>query len=49
MSRLVPTFADYKDKYRNIALERDADGVLLVTLHTNGGHFVWSESETLQL
>ena len=40
MSRLAPKFADYKDRYRNIALERDADGVLLVRLHTKGGHFV---------
>lgn len=49
MSRLVARFADYKDRYRNIAMERDADGVLLVTLHTNGGHFVWSEESHAEL
>ena len=49
MSRLVPKFADYKDKYRNIALERDADGVLLMRLHTKGGNFVWSEESHEEL
>ena len=49
MSRLAPKFADYKDRYRNIALERDADGVLLVRLHTKGGHFVWSEESHEEL
>lgn len=49
MSRLAPKFADYQNKYRNIRLERDADGILLVTLHTNGGHFVWSEESHAEL
>jgi enoyl-CoA hydratase/carnithine racemase len=43
MGRLTPKFDDYKDLYRNIALERGDDGVLLMRLHTKGGHFVWSE------
>lgn len=42
MSRLAPRLADYKDRYRNITLTRDDRGVLLMTLHTNGGNFVWS-------
>lgn len=49
MSRLAPKFADYKDKYRNIALERDTDGILLMRLHTKGGHFVWSEESHEEL
>jgi enoyl-CoA hydratase/carnithine racemase len=34
-------FENYKDRYRNIRLERK-DGILLVTLHTNGGPFKFS-------
>ncbi|HKD65639.1 MAG TPA: enoyl-CoA hydratase/isomerase family protein [Candidatus Binataceae bacterium] len=34
-------FEDYKDRYRNIRLERK-DGILLVTLHTKGGPFKFS-------
>ncbi len=49
MSRLVPKFEDYKDLYRNIVLERSDDGVLLMRLHTNGGHFVWSEESHEEL
>jgi len=49
MSRLAPQFADYRDRYRNIVLERDEQGVLLVRLHTNGGHFVWSEESHEEL
>ena len=49
MSRLAPKFGDYKDRYRNIVLERDAQGVLLVRFHTNGGHFVWSEESHEEL
>jgi enoyl-CoA hydratase/carnithine racemase len=49
MSRLTPRFADYKDLYRNIALERGEDGVLVMRLHTRGGHFVWSEESHEEL
>ena len=49
MSRLAPKLADYKDRYRNIALERDDSGILLVRLHTGGGHFVWSEESHEEL
>ena len=49
MSRLAPKFADYQNRYNNIALERDADGILLMRLHTNGGHFVWSEESHEEL
>jgi enoyl-CoA hydratase/carnithine racemase len=49
MSKLAPKFADYKDRYRNIALERDDDGILLMRLHTEGGHFVWSEESHEEL
>lgn len=41
--------ADYQKRYRNIAMERDEQGVLLVRLHTNGGHFVWSEESHEEL
>lgn len=49
MSRLAPKFADYKDRYGNVALERDADGILLMRLHTRGGSFVWSEESHEEL
>lgn len=49
MSRLAPQFGDYKDLYRNIALERDDQGVLLMRLHTRGGPFVWSEESHEEL
>ena len=42
MSRFVPRLAEYSQRYRNIALERDERGILLMRLHTNGGKFVWS-------
>ncbi|BCW70751.1 MULTISPECIES: enoyl-CoA hydratase/isomerase family protein [Micrococcaceae] len=35
------TFDDYKDKYQHIKLERDEDGILLVTFHTDGSDVVW--------
>jgi enoyl-CoA hydratase/carnithine racemase len=41
MPRVTPKFADYKDAYDNIRLERD-DGVLTVTMHTDGDSLVWS-------
>jgi enoyl-CoA hydratase/carnithine racemase len=43
MSRLAPRFEDYKNRYRNIALERSDDGVLLLRLHTGGGPLIWTE------
>jgi len=49
MSRLAPRFDDYKDRYRNIALERDERGVLLMRFHTKGGAFVWSEESHEEL
>jgi enoyl-CoA hydratase/carnithine racemase len=49
MSKLAPKFDRYKDRYRNIALERDDKGVLLVRLHTDGGAFVWSEESHEEL
>jgi enoyl-CoA hydratase/carnithine racemase len=42
MSGPAPRFDHYKDRYENIALSRDADGVLLMRFHTNGGPLVWS-------
>ena len=49
MSRLTPHFENYKDTYRNVVLERDARGVLLMRFHTEGGHFVWSEESHEEL
>lgn len=49
MSRLAPKLADYQDRYRNIALERDDNGILVVRLHTNEGPFVWSEESHEEL
>lgn len=42
MSRIAEKFEDYRNRYQNIKLERDAEGVLTMTFHTKGGGFVWS-------
>jgi enoyl-CoA hydratase/carnithine racemase len=39
--RVTPRLDDYRDKYRNARFER-SDGILLVTLHSDGGDLVWS-------
>lgn len=49
MRRLTPEFDDYRNDYRNIVLERDARGILLMRFHTAGGHFVWSEESHYEL
>lgn len=41
MTRIAPTFADYQDKYANVAFERN-DGICEITLHTEGKPLVWS-------
>lgn len=41
MSQVALTLDQYRDRYQNIKLERE-DGVLTLTLHTNGREFVWS-------
>jgi len=37
----MSNFADYKDAFKTIKLERSASGILEMTLHTNGGPYVW--------
>jgi enoyl-CoA hydratase/carnithine racemase len=34
-------FADYKDKFETVRLERSDDGILELTLHRDGGPYVW--------
>lgn len=34
-------FDDYKDGYKTLKMERDADGILLLTAHTDGGPLRW--------
>lgn len=41
MKQIAPSFDDYKDKYDNVKLERE-DGVLLLTVHTEGKSLVWT-------
>ncbi|CAN5226008.1 enoyl-CoA hydratase/isomerase family protein [soil metagenome] len=41
MSRVTPKFDDYRNEYENIQLERE-NGILTVTMHTEGGSLVWS-------
>ena len=36
----TPLFSDYADKYQTIRMER-RDGILQVTLHTDGGALQW--------
>jgi enoyl-CoA hydratase/carnithine racemase len=38
----APRFDHYKDRYENISLSRDTDGVLVMRFHTDGGPLVWS-------
>ena len=37
----MANFADYKDAFETIKLERSESGILQVTLHTNGGPWQW--------
>ncbi|WP_176086143.1 enoyl-CoA hydratase-related protein [Martelella sp. HB161492] len=34
-------FSDYKDDYETLRMERDGDGILLITAHTDGGPLRW--------
>ncbi|GAA1532712.1 enoyl-CoA hydratase/isomerase family protein [Nocardioides humi] len=40
---LAPTFSDYQHRYANARLER-TDGILEVTLHTDGDSMVWTQA-----
>lgn len=40
--RIAPLFEDYKDRYENVRMERSEDGILEVTLHTDGGPLIWT-------
>lgn len=42
MARIAPVFEDYKDRYKTLKLERTDNGVLEVTVHTDGGPLVWT-------
>lgn len=42
MARIAPSLKDYATRYENIQLDRDDDGVLLVTVHTEGKSLVWT-------
>ena len=42
MSQVAPRFEQYRNRYQNIRLERDADGILTMTFHTGNGSLVWS-------
>jgi enoyl-CoA hydratase/carnithine racemase len=37
----MTTLDEYADRYENYRFERDADGVLTMTMHTNGSDLVW--------
>ncbi|BDZ39319.1 enoyl-CoA hydratase/isomerase family protein [Microbacterium suwonense] len=41
MSSVAPRLAAYQNKYKRIKMERDDQGILVVTLHTDGGSLVW--------
>ena len=40
MKSIVPTFEEYHDKYKHISMRRE-DGILELTLHTDGNSLVW--------
>ncbi|HVV08246.1 enoyl-CoA hydratase/isomerase family protein [Amycolatopsis sp.] len=42
MASIAPRFEEYAKKYQNIRLERE-DGVLTVTVHTEGKSLVWTD------
>ena len=42
-------FEDYANKYSRIRMERNDDGILEVTLHTNGGTMVFGPEAHEQL
>ena len=42
MSATAPTFDEYKDKYSCVRMERSEDGVLELTLHSDGKPLVWT-------
>lgn len=46
---MTRVLADYQGAYSSAELARDANGVLLVQLHTNGGSLVWSETAHREL
>lgn len=48
MTRIAPVFEDYRDRYENVRLERE-DGILEVTLHTEGKPLVWTSQAHDQL
>ena len=41
MARIAPVFEDYKDRFKTVRMER-TDGVLEVTVHTDGGPLTWT-------
>jgi enoyl-CoA hydratase/carnithine racemase len=41
MTRIAPVFEDYRDRYEHVRLERE-DGILEVTVHTEGKPLVWT-------
>jgi enoyl-CoA hydratase/carnithine racemase len=43
MPRIAPQFEEYAKRYENIRLERD-DGILQVTVHTDGESLVWTST-----
>jgi enoyl-CoA hydratase/carnithine racemase len=46
---VTTSLADYQRKYSSAELTREADGVLLVQFHTNGGSLIWSETAHREL
>ncbi len=46
---VVPSFESYADRFEHLALSRDADGILEVRLHTDGGPLVWGDSAHTEL
>jgi enoyl-CoA hydratase/carnithine racemase len=43
MTRIAPRFEEYRDRYKTIRLER-SDGILEMTVHTDGGPLVWTST-----
>ena len=44
-----PKLRDYENKYENFRFERDENGILVITVHTDGRSVVWTQSVDEQI
>jgi enoyl-CoA hydratase/carnithine racemase len=49
MAFVDPKLKDYKDRYENFRFERGEDGILVITVHTDGKSVIWTQSVDEQI